>query len=68
MASSPSPSSGFCTPSGSLLMSPLSLMNQRAAATATAELMLAEDESRFMGRSRIDRSESAVVCCHVSSS
>ncbi|ONK70845.1 uncharacterized protein A4U43_C04F2120 [Asparagus officinalis] len=54
MASTPPPSPGFCTPSGSLPMSPLSPMNQRAA--ATAELMLAGDESRFMGQSRIDRS------------
>ncbi|ONK77850.1 uncharacterized protein A4U43_C02F11390 [Asparagus officinalis] len=38
-------------------MSPLFPMNQRAA--ATAELMLVGDESKFMGRSRIDRSEFA---------
>ncbi|ONK80313.1 uncharacterized protein A4U43_C01F16280 [Asparagus officinalis] len=41
------PPPGFRTPSGSLPMSPLSPMNQREA--ATAELMLAGDESRFMG-------------------
>ncbi|ONK80314.1 uncharacterized protein A4U43_C01F16290 [Asparagus officinalis] len=45
----------FRTPLGSLLMSSLSPMNQRAA--ATTELMLAGDESRFMGQSRIDRSD-----------
>ncbi|ONK77088.1 uncharacterized protein A4U43_C02F2980 [Asparagus officinalis] len=62
---SPQPSPlDFRTPLGSLLMSPLSPMNQRAA--ATTELMLAGDESRFMGQSRIDQSEFDVVCCHVS--
>ncbi|ONK60453.1 uncharacterized protein A4U43_C08F18630 [Asparagus officinalis] len=62
MASPPPPPPGFRTPLGSLPMSPLSPMNQRAV--ATAELMLVGDESRFMGQSRIDQSEFDVVCCH----
>ncbi|ONK76675.1 uncharacterized protein A4U43_C03F30860 [Asparagus officinalis] len=57
----PPPLPGFRTPSGSLPMSPLSPMNQRAA--ATTELMLAGDESRFMGQSRIDRSLMLLLSC-----